>query len=337
MGFLNDLKKVLFGAKSTARSAGRKAREEGEEFFDKAREGAKDAAQQAEDWMNTSGKEAVEGASEWLEQTGREIGQKGEELVDDARDWARRQRGGPKDKPVEDELFDRAEQMREEKTPDERPQAPDTGQPEEERDPNILERSGKKVMDTAEDVGERILGTSKKEDPEWVKKAKDTSEKVGERVLEEGGKVWDKVEEAGKGMRERFDQLVEKATEEAEKEKLEEELRKAKAMEEELARKAKSRESAKDDSLLDTHDSFFDKARRFAEGDYRGEGDDMRIEKDDEYTSKKKEGTVKGFEDRDGDGDEIVDDAVLDESEEESLDLDSFKGERDKKDSDQSK
>lgn len=334
MGFFNDLKKVLFGAKSTARSAGRKAREEGEELFDKAREGAKGAARKAEDWMNTSGKEAVEGASEWLEQTGREIGQKGEELVDDARDWARRQGGEKKDKPVEEELFDRAEQMREE-APEEKPEDADPDPPGEEREPDFLERSGKKVMDTAEELGERILGTREKEDPEWVKKAKDTSEKVGERVLEEGGKVWDKVEEAGKGLRERFDQLVEKASEEAEKEKLEEELRKAKAMEEALERKVKSRESAKDDSLLDTHDSFFDKARRFAEGDYRGEGEDMRIEKDDQYIEKKKEGTVKGFEDRDGDGDEIVDDAILDEGEDESLDLDSFNDKNEKKDTDQ--
>ncbi len=321
MGFFNDLKKVLFGAKSTAKSAGRKAAESGEELFEEGRERARDAARKAEDWMNTSGKEAVEGAAEWLEQTGRQIGRKSEELIDDIK--------GSKEKPVEDELFDEAEKMRASNPPGEE----ETPQPtEDERDPNVLDRTGKKVMDTAEDLGERILGTSDEPDPEWLKKAKDTSEKVGKRVIEEGGKAWDKVEEAGRGLRERFDELVEKASEEAEKEKLEDQLRKAKEMEEELERKARSREQAKGESFLESHDSFFEKAKRFAEGDYRSEGD-MRVEPDEQPPRKKKEGKVKGFEDLDGDGDEIIDDAILDESEDE-LDLDSFQ-EKDKDDKEQ--
>ena len=304
MGLLSDLKKLFFGAKSVTKSAGRKAAETGEEWLDKAGE---------------TSREMAEKAGKWIESTSRDLQEKGEELVDEAQEWVNR-----KDKPesdLEEELFQEAEK---ETAAQPAPEAtPPTGD-----DPDVLEldtsrlkkaeelaeKTGKKILDTAEDIGGRILGTSDKPDPEWLKKAKETAEDVGEKVLEEGSKAWDKAKEAGKGLKERFDQLVDKATEEAEKEKLEEQLRKAKELEEELERKVKSRESAEGESLLKPHDSFFDKAKRFAEGDYRNEGD-IRIEKG-EKSEKPDTGRVKGFEDLDGDGDEIIDDAILDEEDE---------------------
>ena len=39
----------------------------------------------------------------------------------------------------------------------------------------------------------------------------------------------------------------------------------------------------------------------------------MQIKKDPDYKPKEKEGKVRGFEDQDGDGDEIIDDAIIDE------------------------
>jgi hypothetical protein len=64
-------------------------------------------------------------------------------------------------------------------------------------------------------------------------------------------------------------------------------------------------------------DSFFDKAERYASGDYADEGTpagkDVTIRKDPDYKPKENTGKVKGFDDLDGDGDEIIDDAILDD------------------------
>jgi hypothetical protein len=70
------------------------------------------------------------------------------------------------------------------------------------------------------------------------------------------------------------------------------------------------------DSLLEGKDDFFEKAKRFAEGDYRNEGKktgDMKMEKNPDYKPKKDGGKATGFDDLDGDGDEIIDDAIIEE------------------------
>ena len=46
----------------------------------------------------------------------------------------------------------------------------------------------------------------------------------------------------------------------------------------------------------------------------------MKITKDPEYKKEEKEGTVYGFEDMDGDGDEIIDDAIIVDDDEEEED-----------------
>ena len=68
---------------------------------------------------------------------------------------------------------------------------------------------------------------------------------------------------------------------------------------------------------LGKHESFFDKAARFADGDYnkeeKGKEGDMEIKQNPDYKpEEKKKGNVPGFEDLDGDGNEIIDDAILD-------------------------
>ncbi|MDP4712267.1 MAG: hypothetical protein NWR67_03265 [Saprospiraceae bacterium] len=73
--------------------------------------------------------------------------------------------------------------------------------------------------------------------------------------------------------------------------------------------------NASDDSLLDAHGDFFSKAAAFASGkpsDSNTPQPDMAIEVDPDYQPRPKTGTVPGFEDLDGDGNELVDDAILD-------------------------
>ena len=83
------------------------------------------------------------------------------------------------------------------------------------------------------------------------------------------------------------------------------------AIEEKLAK------GSEDESMLDKHDSFFEKAAKFAEGDYNQtekEGE-VTLTKDPDYQPTPSEGKVPGFEDLDGDGNEIIDDAIIDEEE----------------------
>ncbi|MEM1326254.1 MAG: hypothetical protein AAGI23_09890 [Bacteroidota bacterium] len=74
-------------------------------------------------------------------------------------------------------------------------------------------------------------------------------------------------------------------------------------------------------SLLEGQDDFFAKAERFAQGDYHNTGKEpadevidtgeIQIRQNPDYKKPVNEGTVKGFEDLDGDGDEIIDDAII--------------------------
>ena len=104
---------------------------------------------------------------------------------------------------------------------------------------------------------------------------------------------------------------------------MEELTKEAEKLNEELERRIKERgersnvenvQRDKDKKPLGGFDSFFDKAQRYADGDYHDEGGkEMQIKKDPDYKPREKEGKVRGFEDLDGDGDEIIDDAIIDE------------------------
>ncbi len=280
MGFINDLKKAFFGAKSVAQSAGREAVEKGKEL-----------KKETEEWLDDLKKEEPVPAEEPLSST---------EPLDEPVSFE-------PSKDVEADLFKTAEEELE-KTPPIQPGAFDQAA---EKIREFAEDAGKKLQDTADEISERLLDENREEDPEWLKKAKENTESVGEKVMETGEKAWDKAKELGKDLKGKFDDLVDKANLEVEKEKLEEELKKVEKTAEEVAEQVKK--DTKDGGLLKKHESFFDKAARFAEGDYRAEGE-MRIEKSDAPEEEKKADnrTVKGFEDLDGDGDEIIDDAILD-------------------------
>ena len=68
------------------------------------------------------------------------------------------------------------------------------------------------------------------------------------------------------------------------------------------------------ETLLDGKDDFFARAERYAQGDYHNEGGkDMTIGTNPDHQATKRDGKAAGFEDIDGDGDEIIDDAIIDE------------------------
>lgn len=169
--------------------------------------------------------------------------------------------------------------------------------------------AGQKAAEISERVGKKVL---------------EASDKINERLFDEGEKLWDKAKEKGSSILDRFEELADKATEEAKKVSFDDLTQKAKEMNEALERRVKERgqrsnaenlERDRKKGPLGGMDSFFSKAERFASGDYSGDedaGKKMIIRKDPDYKPKENTGKVKGFEDLDGDGDELIDDAIID-------------------------
>lgn len=333
MGMLNDLKKLLFGAKSVAKSKGKQAaeagKEAGEEFVERSKEFYGKTRERISDIKEEYGPKAREAADD--------ARRFAEDIVDEA--WSRGKEFGGKARKAADDFFEKKE--------------PGEDEPEnyksnlmdddellfdDEKDsagPETPEAEPRQYRKTrADEIGEKLFDAADKAG----KKAQDISEKVGKEVLEKGGQAWlrfqevsekvgkrlmDTSEEVGGKLLDRFNELVEKANEEASKESVEDLTKEAEKLNEELERRIKERgersnvenlQRDKSKEPLGGFDSFFDRASRYADGDYHDEGGkDMQIKKDPDYKPREKEGTVRGFEDRDGDGDEIIDDAIIDE------------------------
>jgi len=178
---------------------------------------------------------------------------------------------------------------------------------------NIIESSKSKVSDLGESLSENPL----------VNKMKDFTEDVGGKVIDKGGDLIEQgksvSESVGEKVLDAKDKLMDKAMDVKEQvgHKLDETMDKADAWAE--AEKLKPKKEFADDtidasgSLLEGKDDFFSKADKFAEGEYDAfsEGkitiDDTKIEK-----PKFEDGTpATGFKDLDGDGNEIIDDAII--------------------------
>jgi hypothetical protein len=93
-----------------------------------------------------------------------------------------------------------------------------------------------------------------------------------------------------------------------------EEAKRAAEVAEARARAFDGKEGARDtdESTLSGTDSFFDRAARFADGDYANEGGkDMQIKQNPDAKPKEEGGLIAGFLDSDGDGDSLIDDAEI--------------------------
>ena len=325
MSLKDDLKKLLFGAKSTARSVGRQAEEQSKKLGEELSEQSKDYYQKAKLRME----ELDEEYRPKVEKKAREAKSFAEELVNDAfnstapseentetknkqtMDDKKKSEEEPKEEPSFEDIFSGKAQPPEdepEKEASERRKQFDAFSEEFSR---AAGEAGEQAAELSERVGKKVL---------------DASDKINERLFDEGEKLWDKAKKKGSGFMDRFEGFVDKANEEAEKESMDDLTDKAKAMDEELERRVKERgqrsnaenlERDRKKDPLGGMDSFFDKAGRFAEGDYTDEGstsgEDLTIRRDPDYKPKENTGKVKGFDDLDGDGDEIIDDAILDD------------------------
>jgi len=284
MGFLSEIKKLLFVKKAVAKSGAEKAMDFGLE-------------------------------------KGKDIVDKSSDVLSDAGDILSDKTSGLRDAVVE-------------KSGDAFGSLKDTASSSFEtvKDSDIFQKAG----DTVEGLGEKmvaagstVFGKAKDvvgdiTDSDAVKGAADFTENVGDKVLDTGEAFMDKAKEVsgpiGEKLGEVKDNVVERAKEVTGdlKEKLDETIVKAEAMAEE-ERLNPPKEFADDTvdasgSLLEGTDDFFSKADKYADGDYGAfsEGkvkiSDERIEID---KSDRPAIQAAGFEDLDGDGDEIIDDALI--------------------------
>ena len=327
MGIINDMKKLLFGAKAVGKSAAEKAvdagKEAGEELIDRTAEMMEKAKDKAGD--------AVEKAKDIAEDVGDKILTAGEKVYHSAKSFA---------EDVTKDIFDEKEEV--EKVPESKPAEntmattpitdPDSllEAPDEPEKPEVNPLL-KKAADTAEKVGEKVFDAGEKA----MEKAGEFAEKVGEQVKAKGGDVLKTFKEAAEKAGDKFEDLFEKAQEEAAKEEAEPSIVKdaKKAVDDTTSSMDEFLSKAKEftdeppktspnlgKSELSGKDDFFEKAKRFAEGDYHDTGKKkeegkITLSEDPTHEPKKKNngGEIKGFDDLDGDGDHLIDDAIIDE------------------------
>lgn len=174
----------------------------------------------------------------------------------------------------------------------------------------------KNVAEGTERIGEKVLSKGE----ELINKGSEQVEKLGKTILGENNENLEKAKDftAGVGAKvmETKDKLMHKAEDLVDdiNDKIDETLDRAKA--EDAAEAAKPKKDLKEileenkGSMLEGKDDFFSKAEKFAKGDYDGalEGK-ITIEKSTIDT--KEPAKAAGFTDLDGDGNELVDDALI--------------------------
>jgi hypothetical protein len=155
-----------------------------------------------------------------------------------------------------------------------------------------------KMKDMTENVGEKVLNTG----DDLLDKGMSVSEQVGEKVLDAKDKLMDKAMDVKEQLGEKLDATMDKADKWAAEEKL------------------KPKKDFADEtldaggSLLEDTDDFFSKADKFADGEYDSfsEGKITIESGTKEKTSFEDGKPALGFEDLDGDGNELIDDAIID-------------------------
>ena len=342
MGFFSSIKRLLFAQKAVAKSAAEKtadyAMEKGNDLTDKAKDIVEDTGGSIME--KTSGlRDAVMNKAEDLMEKGKDLAEdaieKGKEFAADASDIAesaiekgKNIAGDLSDKIGDNEVVKKAAKV------------------SESVGDKVL-TAGETVVGNAksvsESVGEKVLDAGEK----VMDKAASISEDIGSVVLDKGADVMDRAkdlsEQIGHKALDVADDVVARAKDFAGdmSEKLEATIEQAQKMEAEEALQPK-KDFADDTldvegSLLEDTDDFFSKADKFASGEYDAfsEGkitiqntDGMELKASDapskpalDYDAAT-DATIDsgakaaGFEDLDGDGNELIDDAIISEEDE---------------------
>ncbi|MTB50812.1 hypothetical protein [Lewinella sp. W8] len=346
MPLFNDLKKIFFGAKSVAKhqasKAGEAAREatddlkaQSDELIDATKQAARELVDKAPEYVE-KGKDALEDLTDKIWKEADAAADKGRELKDKASDAINQKLEDLSPRSSTDDALDLIDEDLSLGSLDEvsAHDAPKSGTIDFEADlvedtdasPKGSRIKMPKIPDGVKDTANNALdaaakaGAAAKEQADKLAgKIGEVSEQVGGKILEKGDEVLNRAAEAGADLKGKFDDFVDHANEEAEKMKMEDAIEDAKRAAEQAEARARAfdgKEAARDtsESTLSGTDSFFDRASRFAEGDYHNEGGkEMTIKEDKDAPKKPEGGIIAGFLDSDGDGDSLIDDAIIEE------------------------
>lgn len=161
---------------------------------------------------------------------------------------------------------------------------------------SFVEKVGKKTIEKTEELGEKVLEGAE----EAGKKLGDLAERVGEKVHSGAEELKEKAKDAIEYLDKKLDETVEKA----------------KDLDAELNKNDQDGDGFADEpadlsgSLLDGKDDFFEKAKRFSEGQPLDDSPKLSTNKAE---TEKPSYKAYGMEDADGDGNELIDDAIIEE------------------------
>ncbi|MBK9256341.1 MAG: hypothetical protein IPM42_12710 [Saprospiraceae bacterium] len=295
MGFLSSIKRLLFAQESVAKSAANKS-------VEYAKETGKEFAEKSEQVINEWGDKTAGLRDSVLEKAG-SLSEKIKDSAIETYEKSKEVAGEVVDRISENEMVKKAGAFSEE-----------VGSKIITTGENLLEKAG----DVSEEVGSKILHTGS----DLLHKAEEISESVGTKVLEVGGDAMEKAgtlsEKVGEKVIEVKDVLVEKAKQASENigKQLDDVMEKAQKWEAEEAAKPK-REFAEETlntekSLLDGKDDFFAKAAQYSDGHYDvfSEGK-ITIENSTPTPPRNPPAKAAGQDDLDGDGNELIDDAII--------------------------
>ncbi len=281
MGIFSEIKKLLWVKKAVAKSAADKVAEKGREFSEDFTTKASDAWHRGKEVAEDLGEKIVNKAKEGYEG----VKDRTNDQWDKKDDWT--QSGSSKETTTTPINQD-----------------------------SKAHKVGEKLGDAAEKIGdaaEKTWDKAKEEGKELIEKAVKTSDKVWEKAEDVGGDLWTKAKDvagkAGDKLQEGVDSMLEKAKDLDKK--IEEEKDKIDPNRDGWADKPVNEKLREHESLLKGKDDFFERADRYADGDYSmGKPVVTRKGKDEELSE---------------DGlvplpplpkDDIVDDAIIDEGDE---------------------
>lgn len=202
-----------------------------------------------------------------------------------------------------------------------------------DRSKETLQSESQKASDELSKMGQNIKEKAhslKEKGEDWVESSGDKIEAISDKIVEKTDKAWDKISATSESL---YDKAKDKIQDTSEKlgDQMEKWMDKAEQLKEDEKRydeqhptgiyEGKSHNEKLQDDLLAGTDDFFAKAAAFADGDYdkAAEGkmtilpaeSDSPVEDAEDTDTEAPVLPVAGFEDLDGDGDEITDDAIV--------------------------
>jgi hypothetical protein len=174
----------------------------------------------------------------------------------------------------------------------------------------VLHEKGQEVSQTITQSTQKIWSAAEGLQEKIEEKAAEISEATGKKVVEVSDRAWDTISEKGESLVEKAKEISQELTE-----KFEEAVARAESFVEEDSKVNKDlQENHVKSSLLENTETFFAKAEAFLEGavDKKNATSEAAVWSAAE-PSERTPAKIAGQEDHDGDGNEQIDDAMLDD------------------------